>query len=567
MARGWRSLRDSCGGAVRRLPVDHPVRRAARGARPYLRRGRAYGGVARERLLRGASGGARQVRTASARAWTAVRSAERPQLSREQLSRERLTAWAALAARRYAAVPARQVAVAATGTGLVLALLAVLATGPWQGGQRGAERALAAAAHGIRPGHPVAPRPVAAVPQWHPAQDVLAPAGQPAADPAGTGFAAALAPLLKPAGGRVTAAVADPATGRLLLSVGGDQPQTPASTNKLLTATAALALLGPEHRIRTTVVSSGGRLVLVGGGDPTLTTFDNPAGNSLAALARQTASALRAAGTAGVRLAYDTSLFTGPSRHPIGRNDNIALVQPLLADEGRIDPSSTEEAPRYDDPAAASAVSFARLLAKDGITVQGAPQQAAAAPGAPVLAAVQSGPLAGIVERMLTQSDNDIAESLNRLTAIAAGQPASFAGGAAAVRQTLTRLGLDLTGVQLHDGSGLDEDDAIPAAVLTRVLALDASPARPELRAVLSGLPVAGFTGTLDDRFDGTGGAGVVHAKTGSLTGVDTLAGTVVDRDGRLLVFAFMSHGTGALGSARALLDALAGRLAACGCG
>jgi D-alanyl-D-alanine carboxypeptidase/D-alanyl-D-alanine-endopeptidase (penicillin-binding protein 4) len=548
---------------VRRLPVDHPVRRAARGARPYLRRGRAYGGVARERLLRGAAGGARQVRTASARAWTAVRSAERP-----ELSRERLLTWAALAARRYAAVPARRVVVAATGTGLVLALLAVLATGPWQGGQRGAERALAAAAHGVRPGgHPVAPRPVAAAPQWHPAQEVLAPAGQPAADPAATGLAAALAPLLKSAGGRVTAAVADPATGRLLLSVGGDRPQPPASTNKLLTATAALALLGPEHRIRTTVVTSGGRLVLVGGGDPTLTTSDNPAGNSLAALARQTATALRAAGTTGVRLAYDTSLFTGPDRHPIGRNDNIALVQPLLADEGRIDPSSTEDAPRYDDPAAASAVSFARLLAKDGIAVQGAPQQATAAPGAPVLAAVQSGPLAGIVERMLTESDNDIAESLNRLTAIAAGQPASFAGGAAAVRQTLTRLGLDLTGVQLRDGSGLDEDDAIPAAVLTRVLALDASPAHPELRAVLSGLPVAGFTGTLDDRFDGTGGAGVVHAKTGSLTGVDTLAGTVVDRDGRLLVFAFMSHGTGALGSARALLDALAGHLAACGCG
>jgi D-alanyl-D-alanine carboxypeptidase/D-alanyl-D-alanine-endopeptidase (penicillin-binding protein 4) len=105
--------------------------------------------------------------------------------------------------------------------------------------------------------------------------------------------------------------------------------------------------------------------------------------------------------------------------------------------------------------------------------------------------------------------------------------------------------------------------------VLTQLLVLAASPAHPELRAIVGGLPVAGFTGTLDPDSEGFGsssGLGVVRAKTGSLSTVNTLAGLVVDRDGRLLAFAFMSNGSGAAASARSALDSLAGRVAACGC-
>ena len=92
-----------------------------------------------------------------------------------------------------------------------------------------------------------------------------------------------------------------------------------------------------------------------------------------------------------------------------------------------------------------------------------------------------------------------------------------------------------------------------------------------ELRTVLSGMPVAGFSGTLDDRFEtgtGSAGRGVVRAKTGTLDGVNTLAGVVEDADGRLLAFAFManrvpaSRGDAVLSS----LDTLAGTLAGCGC-
>ena len=92
-----------------------------------------------------------------------------------------------------------------------------------------------------------------------------------------------------------------------------------------------------------------------------------------------------------------------------------------------------------------------------------------------------------------------------------------------------------------------------------------ADPAHPELRPILTGLPVAGFTGTLTTRYE-SGAAGLVRAKTGTLTGVNALAGTVVDEDGHLLAFAFLATGTPNTPEARSALDEAATALAACGC-
>ena len=491
----------------------------------------------------------------------------------------------ARAARGYALASTRTVVLVAGGLGLVLAATSIAATGPWQGGQRVAQRRLAQALHAAQTARSAplpAPKPrvmALPAPSWQPAQDVLRPAvgstDTAAPLPVPGELAATLGPgLTASALGRATASVVDVATGRTLYASGAGSPQTPASTNKLATATAALSLLGPDHRFSTRVVTAGpGRIVLVGGGDPTLTaaaTSGSDPQASLATLATRTAAALKAAGTGSVRLGYDISLFTGSPLHPIGVNDNIALVQALTADEGRIDPNSTEDAPRYGDPAATAAADFGSLLAARGITVLGSPGTTTTAPAtAPQLAEVASQPLSEIVERMLTNSDNDIAETLGHQVAIAAGRPATFAGGAAAVLQTLRGLGIQLGGSQLYDASGLDGQDAVPANLLTQLLTLDSSAAHPGLRSIVGGLPVAGFTGTLDNRYtsgDSQAGLGVVRAKTGSLSTVNTLAGLVVDRDGRLLAFAFMSNGSGDALSARDALDQLAGRVAACGC-
>ncbi|MFF9427739.1 D-alanyl-D-alanine carboxypeptidase/D-alanyl-D-alanine-endopeptidase [Streptomyces sp. NPDC091368] len=463
-----------------------------------------------------------------------------------------------------------QLTAGSAALGLVLAAVAATAAGPWDGGQRTAERARAAApvAGGTRhapPPAPAAPRRPAPAPSAPGVLTALrAPGTTAPAAPAGR--AADLAPVLVPLladpglGTLRTASVVDTATGRQLYGEGAATPMTPASTVKIAITAAALSALGPEHRIATTVTAApdGGTVTLTGGGDPTL----DPA--RLKALAADTARALTSRGHTSVRLAYDTSLYRGPALHPIGPNENLAPVVALMTREGRLDDSRSGPAPRTADPARDTATAFAALLAEAGIRITGDPAPGRT-PRADPLAVTHSAPLGDLVERTLTNSDNDLAEALARQTALARRQPASFQGAEKAVRDELTRLGLPVAGARFADGSGLDRRDRVSAALLTGLLTRAADPARPALRPLLTGLPVGGFTGTLAGRFDtdpATAGAGLVRAKTGTLTGVNTLAGTVVTADGRLLAFAFLAGRTASAAEAQPALDRLSAALA-----
>ncbi|MEU9455364.1 D-alanyl-D-alanine carboxypeptidase/D-alanyl-D-alanine-endopeptidase [Streptomyces sp. NPDC048277] len=469
----------------------------------------------------------------------------------------------------------------AATAGLALAAGVVTAAGPWDAnGQRTAERDRAAALertggadHGsgadsvTADGEPSpAPSAGSVLTGLGAAVNTVksAPAGKPAGISA-TALTDALGPLLDvPAlGGTHAGVVVDVATGKRLYGTGADTALTPASTTKIATAVAALSALGPDHRFTTRVALEPGtrEVVLIGAGDPTLTARKDAQGwASLRTLATATAKSLTARGVKQITLSYDTTLYTGPDLHPIGVNDNLARVSPLMADEGRTDDSSNGPAARVSDPAADAAAKFARFLADAGIKTS-SPGTSKASSRAATLATVSSPPLSSIVERMLTNSDNDIAEALARQTALASGRPGSFDGGAAAIGARLAGLGLPMTGASFHDGSGLNRDDRLTANLLTALLVKAADTDRPGLRPVLTGLPVAGFTGTLTSRYT-DGAAGVVRAKTGTLTGVNTLAGTVVDKDGRLLAFAFLASDTTSPEEAQEALDRTATALA-----
>jgi serine-type D-Ala-D-Ala carboxypeptidase/endopeptidase (penicillin-binding protein 4) len=423
---------------------------------------------------------------------------------------------------------------------------------------------------------------------------VLTPGGGTGQLPTESGLAAVLAPLLSASalGPSVGAVVTDPASGDVLFSRGGTAPLTPASTNKLATSVAALTVLGPGARFTTRVVSGGpGEVILVGGGDPTLAAGRPPAADypqpaTLASLASSAARALRAGHVSHVRVGYDTSLFTGPRMAPgwspsyVSTGD-VTPVSALEVDQGRLTAGGSPEdaddpdnyRPRSSDSAVDAARSFASFLAARGVRVDGPPRQQRAAAGAAELARVQSPPLAAVVEWMLIESNNDIAEALARQVAIATGRPASFSGGAAAVRAALRRLGAS-AGIHTVDGSGLSPQDRITPAALARLVSMAASPRYPRLRAIISGLPVAGFSGTLsaaENRFATKLSApadGLVRAKTGTLDNVRALAGLVVDRNGRLLSFAFMIDRVPAktMTASATILDRLAAALAGCGC-
>jgi D-alanyl-D-alanine carboxypeptidase/D-alanyl-D-alanine-endopeptidase (penicillin-binding protein 4) len=333
-------------------------------------------------------------------------------------------------------------------------------------------------------------------------------------------------------------------------------------------------VLGPDHEFATRVVQGpGNRIVLVGGGDPLLAARPAdglPARADLQTLAAATADALTR-GTR-VRLRYDDSLFTGPRAAPQWEPDYVpdGVVSPVSAlwvDEGR----KASGFGRVDEPPAAAAAVFARALARRGIVVVGPPRPGAAPAAEVELAGVTSAPLEQIVEHVLEVSDNEAAEVLLRHVGLEGSGAGTFAGGVAGVRAVLGSLGVPLRGARLFDGSGLSRADRLDPNTLVELLRTAADPAHPELRAVLTGLPVAGATGSLAERFgDGARpGRGLVRAKTGTLTGVSALAGLATDRTGATLVFVlaadrFRVEDTLA---ARAALDKTAADLAACRCG
>ena len=434
------------------------------------------------------------------------------------------------------------------------------------------------------------PTAAPATPDPSPTPVLMAASGGGTA-PTGARVKAALDPLVRSRalGTTVHVAVLDVASGDVLYQREADTMTTPASTTKLLTAAAVLAARGPAYRLSTRVVAGSrpGEVVLIGGGDPTLSVGAGglfPGAARLDQLAAQVKKALR--GTEPTGVLVDTSLFTGPETATgwepgdISPGGQVSRIQSVMTNAGRIKPVHHEFGgdPRFGDPAIAAGKAFAKLLGlPSGAVRRGtAPKPAAATasagpalPGRP-LGEVKSPPMVQLTDWMLEQSDNTIAEALGRQVALAAGRPPTFDGATEAIVDKLRELGLPADEADLYDASGLSRHNGISPILLTKLLALAAAGRQPALTGIFGGLPVAGWSGTMEKRFvsprPNQVGQGVVRAKTGTLSGVNTMAGELVTRDGRLLVFAIMASGSGNLETARAALDKVPARLVACGC-
>jgi serine-type D-Ala-D-Ala carboxypeptidase/endopeptidase (penicillin-binding protein 4) len=419
-----------------------------------------------------------------------------------------------------------------------------------------------------------------ALPAARRAPAVADPAVAGLADPAAVRRAVDRLLRSKKLGRHTVAEVAELSTGKVVYRRGTD-PVTPASTMKLLTTTAALQALGPEHRFTTSVVATpqSRRVVLVGGGDPLLARTPSSTGYPVRAdldtLARATAESLRASGRSRVRLGYDAGLFADPAVNPRWEpsyvtDDVVSPVSALWVDEGRERAGFSDRSPV---PARTAAAAFAQALRRHGVTVVGRPRPAVApgkeAGGQPI-ASVRSAPLAEVVQHVLEVSDNEGAEVLARHVAVARGLVASPTGASRAVRAALREVGVSTTGDRVYDGSGLSRDDRLSVGTLMAVLRAASATGNPRLRPVVTDLPVAGFTGSLASRFR-TGdpaGRGAVRAKTGTLTGVHGLAGTATTRDGAVLGFVAIADRVKPVNTdaARARIDEVAAALAGCAC-
>ena len=347
----------------------------------------------------------------------------------------------------------------------------------------------------------------------------------------------------------------------------GAGPMTPASTTKLLTTAAALSVLGPAWRGTTEARLSGHTLTLADHGDVLLS------GSQLDALAARTAAKLAHDGVTRVRLRAEKGWYTGPAVDPRWpatylSEGVVTPIDPLWVDEGHTPGPDgilgNDDDGRVPDPIAEALHRFAAGMAKHGVK---ATLAAPGTAGGRVVATHTGAPLDQVVTHILQVSDNEGAETLGHLL----GARHSFASGVVATLAALRRLGVPTAGIHLYDASGLSRDDRIPPAALVAVLQKAASD--PRLGPILQGLPVAGWSGSLQDRFtvaSGEGAAaaarGVVHAKTGTLTGVSALAGTLTDAHGTpMVVVIIANHITDTLG-ARAALDRALAALVACDC-
>ena len=426
--------------------------------------------------------------------------------------------------------------------------------------------------------------PPAAVPVSAPL--VALPAAQAGAT-TDAALADRLAPLLAdPALGGPAALVVDAATGSVVVDVAAGRAAIPASTTKLVTAAAALTALDPTSTLATRVLDGGpGTVVLVGGGDPTLTqaaavaapdapddpgtatseTEPSPPGVEeparLDELAAATAAAL--SGRPVEQVLVDASLFSGGTTYAGWKPSYVTsgVVGPVTAlavDGGRLDP---ERRQRAGDPPAAAGQAFAEALRRAGVAGALTVVPGAAPAGAAELASVASPTVEALVTRMLRESDNDVAEALGRHVALATGRPATPQEVGPALLAAVAGRGLDLSGVTLSDASGLSRDNRLTPRAAVDVLAAAARDDR--LRPLLVGLPVAGYDGTLGGRYASDGpraepaavdAQGEVRAKTGTLSSVNALAGTAVGADGRLLLFAVLADRVPPGGSAAAEL-------------
>ncbi len=334
------------------------------------------------------------------------------------------------------------------------------------------------------------------------------------------------------------------ADGTVLTDRSGSKPLTPASTMKLATTMAALETLGAEAQFTTKVVDAGrGKLVLVGGGDPLLTdktvnSVYKPA--SLQKLAAATIKALKAAGRTKVSLDYDASLFSGPGFSTYWKK----VWKGYEAKVAALEINSGKSGWRAQaDPPLTAAKAFAARLKKAGIKVSSI-HSGKASSSATTVASVASASLALIIKHTLLISDNVAAETISRHAALANGHAGSFSGAAANVRSWLTSKGLWMSGEKILDGSGLAPGSKLTTDTLSGAIRL--ALAEGTYTAVLAGLPEAGRTGTLSNRFDDPSekvGRRNVHAKTGTLRGVAGLVGYLSACEGQTtLVFAELAN-------------------------
>jgi D-alanyl-D-alanine carboxypeptidase/D-alanyl-D-alanine-endopeptidase (penicillin-binding protein 4) len=357
--------------------------------------------------------------------------------------------------------------------------------------------------------------------------------------------------------------IVNPRTGDTLYSKNAGKLFMPASNMKIITSAAALTLLGPDFRYRTTFVTDGevrdslldGNLLVIGRGDPTIS--DNMRG--LATLVMDTlADSVRAHGIRQVTgsLARIGDAFPD-SIHGYGWEwDDLgeyyaAGVDELIFNEGMAPtslrpPPDTVRDSLYSGPAKSPATgylnAFNDALVRKHINVEtGVMDSIMPTPiKTDTLFTYLSPPLRNIIPALMKPSQNQIAEILLKTIGLERGGMGTADSARKIVAQQLLAWGVQPDGFVIRDGSGLSRHDLVSPETLVRVL--DRIQQDTAFAVFYNAMPIAGVDGTLKDRMKGTPAEGNVHAKTGSIASARSLSGYVTTVDGERLIFSVLSN-------------------------
>ncbi|WP_144763561.1 D-alanyl-D-alanine carboxypeptidase/D-alanyl-D-alanine-endopeptidase [Curtobacterium sp. 9128] len=456
-------------------------------------------------------------------------------------------------------------AVLVLGSGGAVAVAAATAPGT-DGATASGAPATASSATGSASATPVASgTPTPTIPPRTVPSDAPGPTALKTCSIAGVASAAGL--------GRFEGYVMNASTGQMLFSRNGDTAAQTGSVMKTLTTATALAVLGGDHTIPTTVTDEGnGTIAIVGHGDATLSVGGAtvyPGAPTLAQLAQQVKAKLgdTAVGTIVTDDTYwnDADAWdpTWPvSERTIGYQPEVTA---LMVDGDRANPAAATS-PRSQDPVGRAGAAFRTALANAGVVgAANAQIVKRATTSQSVIAQVSSQPVSTLIGQMIPNSDNTLAEMLARISSRESGSDGSAASLTGVYQKALGSYGVDPSGIVIKDGSGESASNAVSPDFVAHLMVQVAAGAKG-LGTLAQALPVAGQSGTLASRFTGANAVarGKVHAKTGWIDSANTLGGYIDAADGTRLTFAFY-----AIGSPRAAalpaLDAVTAAAYSCG--
>jgi D-alanyl-D-alanine carboxypeptidase/D-alanyl-D-alanine-endopeptidase (penicillin-binding protein 4) len=379
--------------------------------------------------------------------------------------------------------------------------------------------------------------------------------------------------------------IVNPRTGDTLYSKNAGKLFMPASNLKIITGAAALTLLGPEYRYRTTFLSDGevrdslldGDLIVIGRGDPTVsdrmrgtatTVMDALADSLRAHRIRQITGSIARVGNA-----FPDSIYGyGWEWDDLGEYYG-AGVDELIFNEGMAPtklrpPPDTARDSLYSGPAKNPAKAYLDALrdglARKGIRVDGVVVDSILPTPFKMdtLFVLFSPPLRDILPALMKPSQNQIAEILLRTIGLERGGLGTADSARKIVGRQLLAWGVQPDGFVIRDGSGLSDQDLLTPETIVRVL--DRIQRDTAFATFYNSMPIAGVDGTLDTRMKGTPAEGNVRAKTGTLAKARTLSGYVTTADGERLIFSVLANNTTTPGSVvTGVADRVAAALAA----